>query len=314
MGLVLLVDVRGLIWALPALGLSCLAVLGMRSWSRRALGLVALLLPVAISHGMGEVAYFDKTPSLEQQAVFYVDEAVRRIGADTGTPIGDRAYPSRFIWGRTPLSDLPGTVRYMLELNRSVPERAGDHMETVHTRRMHVLPWVAPALAALVLAVWGARRRWWVILALFGASVPFVVALRSATTLVSHPRYVANGMALIPILLGVGLAVIAQGALEKRDATTEPEGLPWAGAAGVGALVLLVLGIIPSWLSPTATWRSPIGADTEPKHSIQVAQGDAPAAQDVSGICVAALRADFEAGHSPGSMLYGWDVEPAEAE
>ena len=313
-GLVLLVDVRGLIWALPALGLGLLAVVGMRSWGRRIMGLLALVLPLGLSHTMGEVAYFEKTPSLEQQAVFYVDEAVRRTGGDTGTPIGDRAYPSRFVWGWSPLQDLPKTVKYMVELNRRVPEEVGQHMETVHTRRTHVLPWLAPGLAGLLLAAWGVRRRPWVLVALFGAAVPFAVALRSATTLVSHPRYVANGMALIPILLGVGVAVLAQGALQRRDAQLESDGPPWGLMAGVGALLVLVLGIVPSWLSPTATWRSPIGADTEPKHSIEVAQAEAPAAEDVSGICVAALRADYESGHAPGSRLYGWDVAPAEAE
>jgi len=311
-GLVLLVDVRGLIWALPALGLGLLAALGMARWWRKGLGLLVLLGPVALSHPLGSVAYFEKTPSLEQQAVFYVDEAVRRIGADTGTPIGERAYPSRFIWGWSPMSDLPKTVDYMLALNRSVHDEVGEHRETVHTRRMHVLPWLPPALLGLALAAWGARRRPWVLLALFGASVPFAVALRSATTLVSHPRYVANGMAIVPILLGIGVAVLAQGPLAAKDGPSSDTGRPWGLVGGVAVLVAMVLGIVPNWLSPTASWRAPIGADTEPKHSIEVAQAEAPAALDVSELCVSALRADHEAGLVPGSRLYGWLVPPAE--
>jgi len=313
-GLVLLVDVRGLIWALPALGLGLLAALCMKTWLRRVLGLIVLLAPIAASHPVGEYAYFDKTPSLEQQAVFYVDEAMRRIGADTGTPIGDRAYPSRFIWGRTPLSDLPITIQTMLKLNQGVPDEVGEHRETIHTRRMHVLPWVPPALLCLLIAMWGARRRPLVMLALLGASVPFVVALRSAATLVSHPRYVANGMAIIPIVLGVGVAVLAQGGLRRVDSSPSEGRFPWGVLGGVGAMLLMVLGVVPNWLSPTAVWRSPIGADTEPRHSIEVAQAEAPAALDVSELCVSTLRADYEAGHPPGSWLYGWSVPPAEAE
>jgi hypothetical protein len=313
-GLVLLVDVRGLIWGLPALGLAALAALGRKGVLRKLAGLVVLGLPVGLSHPMGEVAYFEKTPSLEQQAVFYVDEAMRRIGADTGTPIGDRAYPSRFIWGWSPLEDVPKTVRYMLDLNQGVPEAVGAHKETVHTRRVHVLPWVVPGIAGLLLAAWGARRRPWVLLALIGASVPFVVALRSATTLVSHPRYVANGMAILPILLGVGVAVLAQGGLRREDAPGGGGGRPWGVLAGVGAMWVLVVGIVPSWLSPTATWRAPIGADTEPRHSIEVAQAEAEAAEDVSGLCVSTLRADYARGMEPGSRLYGWQVPPKEAE
>jgi hypothetical protein len=307
-GLVLLVDVRGLIWALPALGLSLLAALGARLWWRKLVGLVLVLLPVALSHPLGSVAYFEKTPSLEQQAVFYVDEAVRRVGADTGVPIGERAYPSRFIWGWSPMADLPKTIQYMVELNSSVSDAVGDHHETVHTRQMHVLPWLPPALVGLLLAAWGARRRPWILIALVGASVPFVVALKSATTLVSHPRYVANGMAIIPIVLGVGLAVLAQGSLSRLDDSQQSGERPWGMAGGVLVLVALVLGIVPSWLSPTASWRSPIGADSEPQHSIEVAQSGVVAAHDVSELCVSALRSDYEAGALPGSGLYGWTV------
>jgi hypothetical protein len=153
-----------------------------------------------------------------------------------------------------------------------------------------------------------------VLVALFGASVPFVVALNSATTLVSHPRYVANGMALIPILLGVGFAVLAQGGLEAEDAESTEGGHPWANWAGVGALLIMVLGIVPNWLSPTAKWRAPIGADTEPRHSIEVAQAEAPAALDVSSLCVSALRADYDAGILPGSQVYGWHVPPGDGQ
>jgi hypothetical protein len=81
---------------------------------------------------------------------------------------------------------------------------------------------------------------------------------------------------------------------------------------GVGVLLVMVLGIVPNWLSPTASWRAPIGADTEPRHSIEVAQAEAPAALDVSELCVSTLRADHEAGLVPGSRLYGWLVPPAE--
>jgi len=124
---------------------------------------------------------------------------------------------------------------------------------------------------------------------------------------------VANGMAIIPIVMGVGLAVLGQGGLGKVDVEEESSPRPWGVVGAVLALGLLVLGIVPNWLSPTATWRAPIGVDSEPRHSIEVAQAEAPAALDVSELCVSTLRADYDAGILPGSRLYGWQVPPAEA-
>jgi hypothetical protein len=307
--LVLLLDVRGLLWALPAIGLTFVAVCLCRGWLRKGVGLGCLLGCLLASHTVGSLVNWDESPSLEQQTVYYVDEALRRYSPNdpnAGLQTDRDVAGHRFVWGRSPLADIPKTLTFLWMLKQSLPEGIGNQKETRYGRRTHLLPWIAPAVGGFFLAVWGARRRRWVWLGFAGTLVPFAVALQGTADLVAHPRYMANGITMVPVLLGVGFAALYLGPLAREDRDRGSPVLgPRDGAAILGVL-LCVLGFVPSWLSPVATWRAPVSADIEPANSVWYAGSTTKLPPDVSPRCVEYLKRDLENGLPLGSKLLGW--------
>jgi hypothetical protein len=312
-GCVLLIDVRGLIWALPALGLVGVAALAARGWVRRIGGILVIGLVLWGSHSVGARTTWETTPSLELQATYYVDEALRRASPndpEAGIPNKDVGFPVRFIWGRSPISDIPETLSFLWALNQLLPEDIGDLPETRYARRVHVMPYVWTGLFSLGLVLLGLRRRPLLMLGFVGSLVPFAIALQSASTAVVHARYIATGIAMAPVILGVGFAVLYSGALTRRDERRMQPLLGSGDLLAIGVGVLLILGVIPSWLSPAATWRAPISADAEPANAIwHSSQAVVPS--DVSSRCASALRKDYAAGYPVGSRLLGWTVAQA---
>ena len=63
-GLVLLMDVRGLVWAPAMLVTVAIAVLTQGTWRRRGLGLGLLALPLILSNTLGDRAFLPGVPGL----------------------------------------------------------------------------------------------------------------------------------------------------------------------------------------------------------------------------------------------------------
>ncbi|MGB0638925.1 MAG: hypothetical protein ACPGTU_06320 [Myxococcota bacterium] len=313
-GFVLILDVRGLIYALPALSLTLVVVMCQSSWIRRGVGVAIVTVGLFASYHLGRITAWESTPSLEQQTVFYVDEALRRFSPDdpsAGLKITEDSYNSRFIWGETNPLNIPKTLNYLWGVRDSLPDGLKDHPETSYSRRVHVTPWWVPAAFGLCLAVFGARRRKLLAIGLVGSFVPFAFALRSASTMVSHSRYFATGITMVPVLLGVGLAVLYLGPLAERDRKRSHDWYSRGDLLAVGGLLVVVLGLIPTWISPAATWRSPISADVEPAHSLWHSAHSESIPTDVSPACAESLQEDFANGMAVGSSLLSWTVKEA---
>jgi len=309
---VLLLDVRGLLWALPAIGLTATAAVLAKGMTRRLIGLGTLLLSLVISYQVGKKTTWDVSPSLEQQTAFYVDEAIRRYAPDdprAGISTEEEIADSRYVWGRSSLAEIPQTLLFLWSLKQDLPAGIENQPETEYCRRTHVIPWIVPAGLSLLLVLWGARRRPWVALGFLGSLVPFGVALQGSSQMVAHSRYIANGITMIPVLLGVGFAVVAQGALSSEDAASDGPPLRSGEWIGLTVLLVLVLGMIPTWLSPVANWRSPVSADIEPSNSLWHAANSERLPVDVGAECAASLKEDFAAGFPVGSRLLGWTVD-----
>ena len=144
---------------------------------------------------------------------------------------------------------------------------------------------------------------------MFVGLAPFAMALKTAATAVAHARYAARGIAVIPVILGVGFAALYLGSLSDKDHEASTPALSLRDALVVSLIGLLVLGTIPTWLSPSARWRLPISADVEPAKTLWHASQDAPLPPQVNGQCVDALRGDFRKGLPVGSRLLGWTVD-----
>lgn len=260
-GLALLIDARGLLWALPAAGLGLWAAgLGPpeQRWPQRLRGLplrlLALSLPLWLSYQWGSWAYPSDARPLEGHVAVY-DELRSR-----GVPLPAYTHPTgrntAFVWGRTDLRELPWTLRYVQHQGTYVPDWYRDRPEVVAGWARSGKPWLWPALFALVVGAVGLRRRPWLLAGLAGTSLAFVLAFEGAVVLkTSNLRFVGSAMPFLPVWLGVGLGVLVEGALPAAGQPTQRGG--WAAAVlGIG-LLLSVLGVVPSILSPTAAWRVP---------------------------------------------------------
>lgn len=256
-GLALLLDQRGLIWALPTVGLGLAAALwgpGRRlRWGGQLRRLGALALPLWISFQLGAWAFPDGARSLEELA-----NPLREL-QDRGF-LGPEAdlrprLPSRFVWGRTDPRGIPATLTTVAGLQALVPPEVAASDEAQEGRRWWVRPWEPVIAGSVFIVVLGLRRRPLLALAFAGLVLPYALSLESAVDLKrAKPRFLANGMLFLPPLLAVGLAVLARGGPERSRG---PSGPPARRALLAGSLLvlLLVLGAIPSWLSPVAEWR-----------------------------------------------------------
>ena len=171
---------------------------------------------LAGSYALGERTSWGLTPSLEQQTSFYVDEALRRFqpnNPNAGISTQEEVASSRYVWGRTDVS--LGPLEFLWTLRQGMPEAS----KTSRRRRTETDPAWCLGSCRQGLALrwrWGARRR------LAGARIPrepgaFAVALQGTANMVGHSRYMANGITMVPVLLGLGFAVCAQGALQHQD-------------------------------------------------------------------------------------------------
>jgi hypothetical protein len=310
-GLVLLMDVRGLLWALPALGLGCVAALTRGGAMPRAMGLIAVLLPICLSHPIGKVVYRAGSPTLERQVDFYVDDANRRLTDGPSTPSG-RIKDEGFIWGKTRITRIPATLKHILDRRGELSDSIGEHPENAKPRQVQILPWVGIAVGSFLVAAWGLRRRPLLLLALIVAIAPFAAAIHGAAYVLYHARYLASGFAIVPVLLGVVCAIMVQGRLSPSDSGTNE---PWSWKKLLVPLILLsmLIGLIPNWYASDAGWRCKIRADENPQRALLSAALN-QVGRDADQQCVDALQADFANGLPQGSRLFAWTVgeqEPA---
>ena len=186
-------------------------------------------------------------PSLERQIAFYADDAAQRLDNGSGAPSGQQQ-DDGFVWGVSPLTKIPTSLLQIWKTGRSVPAAYADHPQNIQARQSQVLPWLGLTVSSMLLAVWGLRRRPMLLLAFVGVLPPFLLAVHGASFVLYHVRHLANGYAVIPVFVGVAVAVMAQGALLPSDRKAPSQGHIKNLALPV-LVGLLVTGIIPSWFA-----------------------------------------------------------------
>jgi len=316
-GLVLLVDVRGLIWALPALGLTGLAACAPWDWRRPKawlwvpLRIGAVLGLLVYSNIWGSVAFAPGAVSLEDQLWGFQMDRTFNLNLDYHPD----QLPTRYLWGHTDPLQIPETLAGMAELAAAMPEIVRQTPVTVADRVAHIEPWRAPILGALAVVIAALIRRPWQLIALSGM-LPMAVSLKNASDYLVYPRYLQAPMLAFALLMGVALtALILDPAPRLPRAAPRAPGpdedgpyrwRTWARpAAAVLLALLLTLGAIPSYLSPLASWRTTIGAGYDLPHlsSLVIAPEVVEGWDEM--ICLELLRLDhIEGGHPVGSRLY----------
>jgi hypothetical protein len=295
-GVALLMDLRGLAWGLACGGALALAAL-REDRKGGALRLALLLGGLSASYAAGEAAYGDLGVSLEERG------DVHRLEMETGRappelpkpPPVDRGY----IWGRTPLRQLPDTLATLVASARAAPAEGFVARDLAFAGAQHDAMQAAIAgfagFAVLVGAV-GLRRRPWQALAWFGTSLPFAACTWAALRMVSwHPRFLLLGLPALAVGMGVALATLCL----AGDRQESGGRIGWLHLALVGVLAwALPMSWIPSPLSVRAGWQSPYGADEEPLQLWrQAVAGSQGAPRDAE--CRGYLRADADRGIEP---------------
>jgi len=314
-GLALLAAARGLFWALPVFGLTLLACIPLewrspKAWRRAALLLVLAIAPVALSYPVGKWAYQPSSWTLEQQMMGLLQD--RRI--ELGLPLPPTQPATGYLWGYSSPLEIPATLRSLVAIQAQIPAEVSEFEETVWRRAAHIERWYPVLLTCLALSLVGLARRPWQLAALLGTLLPFFVALRGAGDILVFLRFVQTPMGGFPVLMATGVASLMTLRTVTEASTEANTGgslgrwgwRTWARpTAAVALAAALVVGAVPSWLSPVAPWRFGWVADAPLAQIIQKAADGPPTVRDQDYACHQALWRDYhESGHPPGTRLY----------
>lgn len=312
-GLALLIDLRGLFWALPAGGLVLLGIARTppRSWAPR-LGLLAALLGLAWL--AAPTSYPPHMDPLEAHI------SLRKRLSDNGFALPDD-FPeatTTYVWGRSSPLEIPATLMGIAERSSHVPTALRDARGGAINRARFAVPWLAPGLGAGLVALAGlafGRRRLVRAAVVVGLALPWLVSLKGAIDVQrSFPRFLGSAMPVLALGLGLAWATLASGRAFWQLGAPDQGWRAWSGwsriaplrpALALGLLLALLLGGIPSALSPLATWRVPIGASLASlQRSVEIARGERPGDPRYNS-CADALHSDIRAGLDPAGRLYG---------
>lgn len=311
--LALLADTRGLIWALPALGLTAVAV-ALPPRTRLLYRILALFLPLVLSFLLGRVAYGPTAP-LEFQLATSANDTSGTVGVmpETGEQEG-------FRWGHSNPLRIPWTLVAIWKASGQVSEAVSGREVGARNEqawRQHVRPWLPVAWVCLGLALAGLIRRPVLAAGLIATALPFAVSLRGTTGWEVTLRYLGMTYPMLPVLFGLALSTIVQGRLPRAGSEGEspPSPAPAGGRRTAMALLrpvlavlilaLLVLGTVPSWLSPVAPWRVPWEAHPEAQQTARhVSSGAEGPGTPVFPPCTDGLRMDVERGLDPECGFY----------
>ena len=257
-GITLLADARGIVWALPWLCGLLFVILFRGSLFNKTMRLIALAIPIYLSHQWA--------PS------FYVFDA---IGIEPQVDIRPSLYhwlkiypppyeyPTNFTWGMAPLSDLPQTIQFLWEQTKLVVPPSDRDAGLELGRAIAKFYWEWAILGLVVTILWFAKRPWTLFAILISVS-PFVMTFHGALTMLEeHIRFYIQTLPGIIILW----AILWEQGVTLSDHLIQRMSQSWYrwiqvpvrfGLMWILPLYLLsnlVLGSIDSPLSPTANWR-----------------------------------------------------------
>ena len=292
----LLSDVRGVLFAAPLVGLGLLfALVRARTWKGALVRLGLVFFPVLLSWFVAGAVVPQGTTGLERQAVMYADQAVANAGGSPSLLAQQRnttLHDSGFVWGHRSIAALPGTFLFLRQLTDRIPAEVRGSEQNQRLRARHLRPWAVPGVVALCLCLTGLGRRPWRLLSLVLSAAPFLAMLWATGQVLPQERHLATALAVLPLIMGVAVAVLAEGApsLGPRADAPARRWLPWRRALLLGAVLAGMMGWPPTWLGHWAGWRQGI-VQSEPRTMLQqLSRGQSLG----DSHCVRALERDMD--------------------
>jgi hypothetical protein len=303
----LLVDLRGVVWAVPLTLAALLAAFALRS--KKSLALVLLFaLPIGGSWSIGDQVYTHRSTSLDAQAnpvrLFYehgtprAEAPTERLREDSGA----------FVWGRTPLSSIPTTLYNLAIDTRTVAPLMSTERVVIQGRDAHLTPLFIMGVVTFIGALISLIRRPLYLAGFLLSSGPFLAVLYHSSHLEFRHRFAASGLPVLAVFFGLTVAAAIQSPLPKRIRFDELERrfgrVPKLRATLIAIIIsVAVAGILPSKLSPIAEWRTPFVADNELERMIAAARAGTSLEVWGSQPCIDGLAADIEAGRPVGATI-----------
>lgn len=252
-GLILLTDTRGLVWALP---LFCTALFTAifrgqfrTKWKEKILRVVCLFLPLYLSYQIADQVYVFDAIGIEPQV-----DMRPSLYHWVGLYPPPWNYPSNFTWGMAPLSDLPTTLLFLFEQSQlQVPE---DLVSFEIERGRYIAHYyLIFAVVGLCFALLQNRKNLWLFLGIFASISPFLLTFRGALGMLEeHPRFYIQTLPGIIVCWGFFCLGFVQ--LGAKLSILRPRWLKkLSPPVLLLTLIFLVFGSIPSFISPTADWR-----------------------------------------------------------
>ena len=263
-GALLLVDVRGLIWAAPYccfLVVTCFVSKLPLSQKLACLG--ALIVPIYVSWFCGWWSYPPSAKSLEAQ----LDVRPLFWSFDRQFPGPPWEYPSHFVWGRRTITGLPNTFYFLWQQHQIEPPAgylAVHGMQAVRDAYHTFWNGCGAIFAGCSLLLLSKNRRFF---ALWISIIPFVIAYIGAQSMVEFQlRFYAHGLPAMAVLGGAALARVL--ALIRPWSSGFPD--PYRLICLLLLLAAVTLGWLPSVFSPSAPWRPDWKANAKSLTEVQL--------------------------------------------
>ncbi len=301
-GLALLADGIGLVWALPCGLVVLVAALRAprRSWPAR---LAVVLLPVVLSWFVGRWANAETHPLELQLGIM-----VRTHQTDGAEPV--QLQDTGYRWGWSNPIGVPGTLLRIWSSSGDAGRQLQDREPVLEARERRVAPWLPLLWAALVPTVLALRRRPWLLFALLLGCLPFVGMLHRAATMETNLRFLLLALPFAPVLLALALACALEGARpEPRQASAEQPSPVWARALRPAIALSLSCFLLagPGWtpLSFRSSGRPPFRAVNDAGTAVDFAITGQRRPNPVLEPCIQGLQADHTRGVPTESRFYG---------
>jgi len=247
-GIILLADTRGIIWAIPYFIGLIIAALFRGTKQNRIVRLVLLIIPIWYSYSLASQVYVFNAIGIEQQVDL---RPMLYRWAKSYPPPWD--YPSNFTWGMNPFSEFPKTIQFLMEQgNLNVP----NDLISAQVLRGRVISQQYFYFAGLgaLLAMFQWRRTPWRLFALFITLSPFLIGFQGALTMLEeHTRFYIQTLPGVIILWAIAWQGVNSIGAWMRPLNWKQNNFQLFIKTAI--LLSLILGSIPSILSPTAEWR-----------------------------------------------------------